>query len=145
MSPSRPEQLLEHDPHLGPGQVGPEAVVGADAEGDVGVGAPVDAELVGRVEHVLVPVRRLVEHEHLVARLHVHTGPCRSWSSVTVRENESTGETYRMISSTAVSQRDGSAITRCFCSGNREKATSPPLRALRVVSLPATTDEERGT
>ena len=64
-----PEQLLEHDPHLGPGQVGAQAVVRADAERDVGVRAAVDEHLVGAVEHRLVPVGRLVEQEDLVARL----------------------------------------------------------------------------
>ena len=42
------EQVLEHDPDLHAGQVGPEAEVGAAAaEGDVGVGVPGDVEGVG--------------------------------------------------------------------------------------------------
>ena len=43
----------------------------ADPEREVRVRVAVDAQLVGRVEHVLVAVGRLVEHEHLVAGLEV--------------------------------------------------------------------------
>ena len=62
------EQVLEHDPDLHAGQVGPEAEVRAAApEGDVRVGVTADVEGVGVVEDVLVAVGRGVEEDDLVA------------------------------------------------------------------------------
>src|SRR5581483_8718688 len=65
------EQPREHGLDLELRQVGAEAVVGTDTEGQVRVGVAVDAELVGRVEHPLVPVGRLVEHQDAVASAEV--------------------------------------------------------------------------
>ena len=83
------EQLLEDHPDLGAGEVGAQAVVGADPEGQVRVGVAVDAELVGRVEYGFVAVGRLVQEEHAVPA--TKSTPWYVWSSVTVRMNEITG------------------------------------------------------
>ena len=50
------EQVPQHRGHLQPGQVGPEAEVRADAEGDVGVRVPLQVEAVRFGEDLGVPV-----------------------------------------------------------------------------------------
>ena len=60
------QQLLEHDPHLEPGQVGAQAVVDAVAEGEVGVGAAPEVEADRVDEDLLVPVGRALPEQHLV-------------------------------------------------------------------------------
>ena len=72
----RPRQLDLLDPrqqvaicdfHLHPRQVGAQTEVLSHAEGQMAVGLAVDPELEGRVEHVLVAVRRRVEEGQGVA------------------------------------------------------------------------------
>ena len=60
-------QLFEQDADLEPGQIDAHADMGADAEGEVGVGAAIEPERVRLVEHVFVTIGRLVEHQHLLA------------------------------------------------------------------------------
>ncbi len=62
------EEAPEHHVDLLAGEMGPEAEVRPRrAEADVGVGVAAHVEGVGVVEHVLVPVGRVVEHDDLVA------------------------------------------------------------------------------
>ena len=63
------EQRLEHRAHFEPGEVGAEAEVRPGSEGEMRVRGPVDAQLVGCLEHRLVAVRRLVEQQQAVAGL----------------------------------------------------------------------------
>ena len=66
--------------------------------------------------------------------------PRSSVSRVQVRANWITGEVQRRISSTAVSTASGSSMrsfSRSSWSRCSSKAITPPLAALRVVSLPA--------
>src|SRR5687768_12103540 len=52
------EDLLERDAHFHPGEVRPETAVVAAAEGEVAIGLPVQHDLAGLLERVLVTVDR---------------------------------------------------------------------------------------
>ena len=100
------EEAPEHDVDLLAGQVRAEAEVRAGgAEADVGIGRAPHVEGVGVVEHVLVPVGRVVVHDHPVAL--VHLGSPSTVSSATVRRIQITGEPQRTISSMAVGATPG--------------------------------------
>ena len=138
MSGSRPQQLADHDVDLPPGQVGAQAEVGSGGtESDVGVGVAAHVEAVGVLEDRLVPVGRVVEEQHLVARRAAPrpTARCpRSRSGA----SRSPGEAHRTISSTPVAATAaGSACHSARWSGCSVRASRPWVMALRVVSLPA--------
>ncbi len=130
-------QLAEHRPQLPPGQVGAEAEVRAVAEGEVevrrarrgragtarGTGARPGWPTGTTARRCRPPDRR--------------RRPARS-PRVAVRANWMTGEVQRSSSSTAVSTMpSGSAASRCALGGCSSSACTPPVMALRVVSLPA--------
>lgn len=61
------EELLEEDPPLEARELGAEAELLSEAEGELRVGVPPCVEAVGVREDFLVAVRRGVHHHHLVA------------------------------------------------------------------------------
>ena len=61
------QELLDGDLHLQSGQVHPEALVGAGAEGHVQRGRPIDVEFVGSIEVLGVAVRGTGGHSDCVA------------------------------------------------------------------------------
>mgnify|MGYP003694131077 CR=1 FL=1 len=128
---------------LEPREVRAEADVLADAEADVVVrtgGRSRNDVAVG--EDLLVAVRRRIEQAQ-------RSGPARIvWprsarSAVAVRQNWITGVVQRTISSTAGSTSAAFACSRFHSPGFSMNASMPPVIALRVVSLPATTSRNR--
>ena len=65
--PEAPQGLFEHDSHLHSGEVGAEAAVAADTEGEIPVGLTVEKHLVGAVEHLGIAVGRAPEQEYRLA------------------------------------------------------------------------------
>ena len=131
------EQLLEDRADLHAGEVGAEAEVAAEAEGEVAgrvLPADVEAERVG--EDLVVAVGRRVRE--VAAGRRAGTSRRRSVNgSWQVRMKCFTGDTQRMSSSAAWSISSGCACSSSSWSGCSIRASRPPAIAFDVVSCPA--------
>ena len=137
----RVEQVPEDRLELDPRDVRAHAEVLAEPEREVGVRAAIDAERERIVEDLLVAVRRREVQRDLLSG--ADRRPRTSQSSVAVRVKWLIGLTQRRISSTASGSSSGRSRSFSHSPRCSEKASSPPLIALRVVSLPASTSSSQ--
>ena len=111
------------------------------AEAEVRVRVAIDPECERVGEDLLVAIGRGIEETERLARCDASARAARSRRSRCGRTG-STGVVQRTISSTAESTSAGSRRSFRHSSGFSMKASRPPVIALRVVSLPATTSRK---